>query len=121
MLRQEQRFFILMSIYFCLTGLSQERMAACNGAAPISGTIPPCDQQIHTFVFLDLESSGLQGTRPRITELSLVAVHRDALMEEDQGHLRRVVDKLTLCVFPMKPIPPRVTEISGNKQAWVIC
>ena len=37
--------------------------------------------KIQTFVFLDLESTGLKRNNPRIVELSMIAVSRDHLME----------------------------------------
>jgi hypothetical protein len=69
---------------------------------------------IQTFVFLDFEGSGLKGAKPRITELSMVALHRSALMEKGQVSLGRVMDELTLCINPMKHIPSPVTEITGK-------
>ena len=70
--------------------------------------------QIQSFVFLDVETTGLYQTKPRVTELSLVARHRNALLEQSRGHMQRVIDKLTLCVYPMKHIPPQVTDVTGK-------
>ena len=80
--------------------------------------------EIQTFVFLDTEATGLQNTRPRITELSLVAVHREGLQQAAIGlALPRILNKLTLCFYPMKAISPRSSDITGKiggKKTWVI-
>ena len=90
---------------------------------------------IETFVFFDIESTGLKTTtyKPRITELSFVAInHKDFLhirashesSQETLGNssgtqnstnfnLPRVNNKLTLCINPMKLIMPDVSDITG--------
>ena len=50
---------------------------------------------IKTWVYLDLESTGLERDRPRITELALVAVEPRHMSEKP-----RVVNKLVLCFNP---------------------
>ena len=50
---------------------------------------------IITWVYMDLESTGLKKDRPRITELSLVAVEPRHISEKP-----RVLNKLTLCFNP---------------------
>ena len=50
---------------------------------------------IKTFVYCDLESTGLEKERPRITELSLVAVEPRHISKKP-----RVLNKLTLCFNP---------------------
>ena len=50
---------------------------------------------INTWVYMDLESTGLERDRPRITELSLVAVEPRHISMEP-----RVLNKLTLCFNP---------------------
>ena len=68
-----------------------------------------------TLVFLDFEATGLlgPGQRPRITELCLLAVHSDDLTA-DTG-FPRVLNKLTLCLNPKKPIQMGSSQITGEK------
>ena len=82
--------------------------------------------EIKTLVYCDLEATGLKNSgRPRITELSLVAVNTESILDLNTmllSHLPlsklkvdrmlpRVVNKLTICVYPMTTIRP---EVSGN-------
>ena len=53
------------------------------------------------------------GLRPRVTELSLVAVHRNLIEHASRLSAIRVLDKLTLCVYPMKQIEPSAAHITG--------
>ena len=84
--------------------------------------------EIKTFVYFDLEATGLRNSgRPRITELSFVAVNtkdvlelHSKLMTHLQGSqtdvesiLPRIMNKLTVCVYPMAIIRPEVSEITG--------
>ncbi|XP_013412705.1 uncharacterized protein LOC106175307 isoform X2 [Lingula anatina] len=74
--------------------------------------------KISTFVFLDLETTGLLNAREktRVTECSLVAVHRTQLLEAFRNRLSspaRVLNKLTLCFYPMKPIPHNIWQLTG--------
>ena len=89
--------------------------------------------QINTLVYLDLEATGLKKSgRPRITEISLVAINTQDIISL-QGHilsylqkernqtnwmqvetiLPRMINKLTLSVYPMATIMPEVTRITG--------
>ncbi|KAM4696686.1 three prime repair exonuclease 2 [Rhinophrynus dorsalis] len=73
---------------------------------------------IKTFVFLDLEATGLNNDHPKITELCLVAVHISSLENPDtdaSGELQlpRVLDKLCLCVDPVKPVTQVASKITG--------
>lgn len=73
---------------------------------------------VKTFIFLDLEATGLHGDHPKITELCLVAVHVSSLKKpttNDSGEIQlpRVLDKLCLCVDPGKPLTPKASEITG--------
>ena len=93
-------------------------------------------EPIKTFVFFDIEATGLKSTttKPRITELSFVAIDqkdfkllgpllRNSLENQScsttnfsnriEFILPRVVNKLTICVNPMKMIPPNVSDITG--------
>lgn len=71
-----------------------------------------------TFVFLDLEATGLPSMDPEIAELSLFAVHRSSLEnpEHDESGIPlppRVMDKLTLCMSPERPFTAKASEITG--------
>ncbi|KAM4664406.1 three prime repair exonuclease 2 [Discoglossus pictus] len=71
-----------------------------------------------TFVFLDLEATGLNRDLPKITELCLIAVHRSSLespVYNDSGDLQppRILDKLCLCVDPLKPLTETASRITG--------
>jgi len=79
-----------------------------------------------TLVFLDLEATGLAGTwpRPRITEVSMVAIGRDEFTRFAEQISRaqptlavkirpRVSDRLTLCLRPTTTVPSHVAELTG--------
>ncbi|XP_006900051.1 PREDICTED: three prime repair exonuclease 2 [Elephantulus edwardii] len=71
-----------------------------------------------TFVFMDLEATGLPNVDPEIAEISLFAVHRSSLenfVRDDKGMpvLPRVLDKLTLCMSPQRPFSAKASEITG--------
>ena len=83
---------------------------------------------IKTLVYFDIEATGLKSSgRPRITEISLVAVNMDdtlrlslEIKQNLEGtHVQleslqpRIVNKLTLCVYPMATIVPHVSDIPG--------
>ena len=84
--------------------------------------------QIKTLVYFDLEATGLKNSgRPRITELSFVAVNSMDVLElksklkmhliegktDVESILPRILNKLTVCVYPMAIIRPEVSEITG--------
>lgn len=84
-------------------------------------------EDIQTFVFLDLETTGLphlEHKRTRITEIALVSAQRDEILEKsksiDRRHVRaadllpRVVNKINICVYPQKMILPQTSEITGK-------
>ncbi|XP_046734844.1 three prime repair exonuclease 2 [Diprion similis] len=70
--------------------------------------------KIQTFVFFDLETTGLihGSSMPKITEISLVATSRDSLFSRDH-RLPRVLHKLLIPVQPMRLIPLIVSEKTG--------
>ncbi|XP_051789484.1 three prime repair exonuclease 2-like [Erpetoichthys calabaricus] len=79
-------------------------------------------QHFQTFVFLDLETTGICGDRPRLTEMCLASVHRFSLENSTQsignrgkaGHVYpRVMDKLCLCVNPNKLVSQKAFDLSG--------
>uniref|UniRef100_A0A8C5PMS6 exodeoxyribonuclease III n=1 Tax=Leptobrachium leishanense TaxID=445787 RepID=A0A8C5PMS6_9ANUR len=72
---------------------------------------------VKTFVFMDLEATGVNKDLPKITEICLVAVHVYSLENpttDDSGKVKlpRVLDKLCLCVDPGKEITPKASEIT---------
>lgn len=71
-------------------------------------------KEIKSFVFLDFEGTGLGSGKPRITELALVAIHRDSLQNKADKELQRVLDEMVLCVNPRKSIPHEVFRMTGN-------
>ncbi|CAM4619213.1 three prime repair exonuclease 2 [Lepidochelys kempii] len=80
-------------------------------------------QDFQTFVFFDLETTGLPPDRPRITELCLFALHRRSLLQrplqdDDTGapQLPRILDQLTLCIDPQQPVTPAAARITGLSQ-----
>ena len=89
--------------------------------------------EIKTLVYFDLEATGLKSSgKPRISEISLVAVNtqdvldlnlrilehvkkikNDDYMLQTECLLPRVLNKLTICVYPMAIIMPQVSSITG--------
>ncbi|XP_018311013.1 uncharacterized protein [Mycetomoellerius zeteki] len=69
---------------------------------------------IQTFVFFDLETTGLiQGNIvPRITEIALVAVSKESLRNGNKNCLPRILHKLVLPVNPQKVIPVKVQNMT---------
>ncbi|XP_048343657.1 three prime repair exonuclease 2 [Sphaerodactylus townsendi] len=75
-------------------------------------------QEFQTFVFLDVETTGLPPAQPCIAELCLFAVNRHSLqcpaLDLSQfPQPPRILDKLTLCIDPEKPFAPKAEEITG--------
>ena len=85
---------------------------------------------IKTLVYFDLEATGLKSCgRPRISEISFVAVNTQDVQdlhsrivnrivdnkygEKIESILPRVINKLTLCVYPVATVPPIVSDITG--------
>jgi uncharacterized protein YprB with RNaseH-like and TPR domain len=86
---------------------------------------------VRTLVYFDLEATGLKSSgKPIICELSLIAVNvQDVLdmsltenienrtIESNTFQVRkilpRIVNKLTLCAYPMATIVPLVSDITG--------
>ena len=81
--------------------------------------------EVKTMVYFDLEATGLKSSgRPRICEISFVAVNIEDVLQlglrlnEDRSlceisFLPRIVNKLTLCVYPMAIIVPLVSDLTG--------
>ncbi|KAI5643203.1 three prime repair exonuclease 2 isoform X1 [Phthorimaea operculella] len=72
--------------------------------------------RIATYVFLDLEGTGLpeeENNQTKITEMSLLAVKREHLLNCKFGKVPRVQTKLTLCFNPGRNIKALASELSG--------
>ncbi|KAG5307689.1 TREX2 exonuclease, partial [Acromyrmex insinuator] len=69
---------------------------------------------IQTFVFFDLETTGLiqENVMPRITEIALVAVSTESIRNGNKNCLPRVLHKLVLPVNPQKVIPVQVQHMT---------
>ncbi|XP_076299189.1 uncharacterized protein LOC143218090 isoform X1 [Lasioglossum baleicum] len=69
---------------------------------------------LNTFIFFDLETTGLMANNcmPKITEVSLIAVSRNAISDTTKT-LPRVLSKLVLPINPLKHIPQKVETITG--------
>lgn len=85
--------------------------------------------EIKTLVYFDLEATGLKSSgKPRISEITLVAINTQDIFDlnliilehlkksnieenmfEIESLLPRVLNKLTLCVYPMATIMPQVS------------
>ena len=90
-------------------------------------------QDIKTFVYFDLEATGLKSSgRPRVFEISLIAVNTSDVIDLNESLLNkisgrpnedtliqiescspRIMNKLTFCVYPMAPIVPFVSSMTG--------
>ena len=81
--------------------------------------------EINTLVYFDIEATGLKSSgKPRICEISLVAVNTQDVLnlgvtnKKDNQFCEvtfspRIVNKLTLCVYPMAIIVPLVSDLTG--------
>ncbi|XP_072050103.1 three prime repair exonuclease 2-like [Amphiura filiformis] len=70
--------------------------------------------KIQSFVFLDLETTGLISPI-QITELALISVHRKS-MDDARARWKltpRIVDKLVLCIDPEIEVEPDAEKITG--------
>lgn len=70
-----------------------------------------------TFVFFDIETTGLpdlEFNRTKITELALVACSKVELLANSNGRVPRVLHKLTICVNPRKRIELESSKITGK-------
>ncbi|XP_033097636.1 three prime repair exonuclease 2-like [Anneissia japonica] len=83
------------------------------------GHVQPSHPIIKSFVFFDLETSALHAEdRPKVTELCLIAVHRSSVESSDTAP--RVMDKLTLCMYPNKEISPIASNLTGLHNALML-
>ena len=71
-----------------------------------------CESQFTSFIFLDLETTGLKNPRG-ITELSMIAVEREHIIESSATKtVPRLLDKFTTSVRPTKAIELDASTIS---------
>lgn len=72
--------------------------------------------EIQTFIFFDLETTGLiqEKIMPRITEIALIAVARESICNSNKSSLPRVLHKLVLPINPQKIIPAKVECITSK-------
>lgn len=73
--------------------------------------------KINTFVFFDIETTGLPEFEPsptKITELALIACSREHLLETKTNEIPRVLHKLLLPIQPMKCILPDTTIMTSK-------
>lgn len=71
---------------------------------------------IATYVFFDLETSGLpveENNKTKIAELSMIAVKRAHVLDTRPGAVPRVQHKLTLLFNPGRVISTEVSNITG--------
>ena len=80
---------------------------------------------VRTIVFFDLKATGLKSLgMPRICELSFVGVNIQDVpqlaskINEDENFCEnsfvpRVINKLTLCIYPMAIVVPLVSDLTG--------
>ncbi|XP_077181859.1 three prime repair exonuclease 2-like [Paroedura picta] len=98
--------------------------------APVSSMCTasnPPPKPIETFVFMDLEATGLPPSQPKIVEMCLFAVNRHAFENPQYSNssprpfplFPRIVDKLCICINPDKPFTPGASAITGlNNEAF---
>uniref|UniRef100_UPI00358F45C8 three prime repair exonuclease 2-like isoform X2 n=1 Tax=Myxine glutinosa TaxID=7769 RepID=UPI00358F45C8 len=100
----------------------------CKSQEAVPDTDPVPNQ---TYVFIDVETTGVKIDRPRITELCLIAVNRFGLQNVHLGppsHKNskqlplppRVLDKMTICIDPQKVVRDdayRLTGLSNERLA----
>ena len=80
---------------------------------------------VKTIVYFDIEATGLKSSgMPRICELSFVAVNSQDVpqlaskIKEDKNFCEnsfvpRVINKLTMCIYPMAILVPLVSDLTG--------
>ncbi|XP_028574669.2 three-prime repair exonuclease 1 [Podarcis muralis] len=76
---------------------------------------------IETFVFMDLEATGLPPSQPKIAEMCLFAVSRHSLENPQYSNPRpkplpllpRLADKLSVCINPDKLFTLAASSITG--------
>ncbi|XP_054276357.1 uncharacterized protein LOC128995374 [Macrosteles quadrilineatus] len=80
-------------------------------------------ESVKTFVFFDLETTGLPPSSPKITEIAFIATSKEEILAKHDGiakennfghcYLPRVINKINLAVYPCKMIHPAASAVSG--------
>jgi len=70
--------------------------------------------KIQTFIFLDLETTGLIGDNPKITEIALIAVKRESIYNCGKNFPPRVLHKLVLPINPQKITLPHIENMTSK-------
>ncbi|XP_033323616.2 three-prime repair exonuclease 1 isoform X1 [Megalopta genalis] len=95
----------------------------CHSVRPADLLIAHCSRSnwllyinvnmFQTYIFFDTETTGLiTKCMPKIAELSLIAVSRNAISVET-GTLPRVLSKLVLPINPVREIPKEIETLTG--------
>nr|CAB3263212.1 uncharacterized protein LOC104266336 [Phallusia mammillata] len=85
-----------------------------NKNTTICNNILATTENTGTFVFFDLETTGL--INPKITEICMMAVNKSSLQATDVGAFPRVIDKLLVVVDPdeeIEPVASQLTKLSN--------
>lgn len=80
-------------------------------------TAPNIMNRFKTFVFFDIEATGLPSLEfnaTKMTELCMVACTSEALCSTASNELPRVMHKLSLCLNPFKRISLEAEKITGT-------
>ena len=72
------------------------------------------ERKISTFVFLDCEATGLPDSRTRMTELSLVAAHREVIIFVFFFYIHNIVIFLTqsILLLPLTTFMIQLNHVS---------
>lgn len=72
--------------------------------------------EIQTFLFFDLETTGLDKKKDRITEIAMIAVDRDDLLSSVRNNcaIPRVLQKLCMIVNPTIKLNGKAAEVSSK-------
>ena len=72
------------------------------------------ERKISTFVFLDCEATGLPDSRTRMTELSLVAAHREVIIFVFFFYMHNIVIFLTqsILLLPLTTFMIQLNHVS---------
>lgn len=77
--------------------------------------------EIRTFVFFDIEATGLPGVDPpKITEIAFLGCLREHLLQATENEIPRVMYKLLLPLSPQKVIHPEATRITGKNLSLLL-
>lgn len=76
--------------------------------------------EIKTFVFFDIEATGLSEPI-EITELAMIAVSREDLLKaKENGSFPRIMQKFVIHMKPRKEIEGQAARISGKIKTKIV-